>query len=79
MAMCCALLWHVCLPAVQALVISFCCCLQFTNGTTIDADLMPDTLHPNRFGFKMLLDQCFEPALYGDAAAKQAAAIGVGR
>lgn len=51
-------------------------CSQVTGGRTIDETLMPDTLHPNRFGFKMLLDQCFEPALYGDAAVKEAAGIG---
>jgi len=39
------------------------------GGLTINKQIMNDTLHPNGFGFSMLLDDCFEPALHGHVEA----------
>ena len=43
-----------------------CACLQVEGGLTISKAIMNDTLHPNGFGFSMLLDDCLEPALRKD-------------
>lgn len=57
------------LPAGSVLEAVWCAGMQVPGAFAIDANLLPDTLHPNRVGFKMLLDKCFEPALYGDGGA----------
>ncbi|KAL3143758.1 H/ACA snoRNP pseudouridylase subunit [Trebouxia sp. C0010 RCD-2024] len=36
---------------------------EVPGGLTINKSIMNDTLHPDGYGFSMMLDECFEPAL----------------